>query len=176
MTVPGVQPSVPRSDGASCVGAGFSAATGRAVSGAGFSGQCPAPIAPDNRPVLIRAGTEKAKRATTKVARFRYSERESNPHDHCWSQDFKSGVSTYSTIRATLAFSAKGDGKSTQYSPILQALAAFASAKKTRTPAAATVRPPIFRQPMAARMASSSSGANHRISGSRRNHVSCRLA
>ena len=157
-------------------GAGFSAATGRAVSGAGFSGQCPARIAPDNRPVLIRAGTEKAKRTTTKVARFRYSERESNPHDHCWSQDFKSGVSTYSTIRATHAFSAKGDGKSTQYSPILQALAAFASAKKTRTPAAATVRPPIFRQPMAARMASSSSGANHRISGSRRNHVSCRLA
>lgn len=190
MTVPGVQPSVPRSDGGELCrcgflcgdgcqpvpGAGFSAATGRAVSGAGFSGQCPARIAPDNRPVLIRANTEKAKRATTKVARFRYSERESNPHDHCWSQDFKSGVSTYSTIRATHAFSAKGDGKSTQYSPILQALAAFASAKKTRTPAAATVRPPIFRQPMAARMASSSSGANHRISGSRRNHVSCRLA
>ena len=29
-----------------------------------------------------------------------YPERESNPHDHCCSQDFKSGVSTYSTIRA----------------------------------------------------------------------------
>lgn len=29
-----------------------------------------------------------------------YSERESNPHDHYWSQDFKSGVSTYFTIRA----------------------------------------------------------------------------
>ena len=119
MTVPGVQPSVPRSDGGKL---------------------CRERIAPDNRPVLIRAGTEKAKRTTTKVARFRYSERESNPHDHCWSQDFKSGVSTYSTIRATHAFSAKGDGKSTQYSPILQALVAFASAKKTRTPAAATVR------------------------------------
>lgn len=155
MTVPGVQPSVPCSDGGELCrcgflcgdgcqpvpGAGFSAATGRAVSGAGFSGQCPARIAPDNRPVLIRAGTEKAKRATTKVARFRYSERESNPHDHCWSQDFKSGVSTYSTIRATHAFSAKGDGKSTQYSPILQALAAFASAKKRgRRPQRSCVR------------------------------------
>ena len=32
-----------------------------------------------------------------------YSERESNPHDHCWSQDFKSGVSTYSTIRASFS-------------------------------------------------------------------------
>ena len=31
-----------------------------------------------------------------------YSERESNPHGRCWPQDFKSGVSTYSTIRATL--------------------------------------------------------------------------
>ena len=29
-----------------------------------------------------------------------YSERESNPHGHYWPQDFKSGVSTYSTIRA----------------------------------------------------------------------------
>ena len=29
-----------------------------------------------------------------------YSERESNPHGHCWPQDFKSGVSTDSTIRA----------------------------------------------------------------------------
>lgn len=29
-----------------------------------------------------------------------YSERGSNPHDPCRSQDFKSGVSTYSTIRA----------------------------------------------------------------------------
>ena len=31
---------------------------------------------------------------------FEYSERESNPHGHYWPQDFKSGVSTYSTIRA----------------------------------------------------------------------------
>ena len=30
----------------------------------------------------------------------KYSERESNPHGHYWPQDFKSGVSTYSTIRA----------------------------------------------------------------------------
>ena len=35
-----------------------------------------------------------------------YSERESNPHDHCWSQDFKSGVSTCFTIRA---FIKRGD-------------------------------------------------------------------
>ena len=33
-----------------------------------------------------------------------YSERESNPHGHYWPQDFKSGVSTYSTIRATAYF------------------------------------------------------------------------
>ena len=31
---------------------------------------------------------------------LKYSERESNPHGHYWPQDFKSGVSTYSTIRA----------------------------------------------------------------------------
>ena len=30
--------------------------------------------------------------------------RESNSHDHFWSQDFKSGVSTYSTIRATSSY------------------------------------------------------------------------
>ena len=33
---------------------------------------------------------------------FKYSERESNPHGHYWPQDFKSGVSTYSTIRALI--------------------------------------------------------------------------
>ena len=43
-------------------------------------------------------GTEK--KETEQLFGLRYSERESNPHDHCWSQDFKSGVSTYSTIRA----------------------------------------------------------------------------
>ena len=39
-----------------------------------------------------------------------YSERESNPHGHCWPQDFKSGVSTCSTIRA-LAFRRKTSAK-----------------------------------------------------------------
>ena len=34
---------------------------------------------------------------------LKYSERESNPHGHYWPQDFKSGVSTYSTIRALFA-------------------------------------------------------------------------
>ena len=29
-----------------------------------------------------------------------YLERELNPHGHCWPQDFKSGVSTNSTIQA----------------------------------------------------------------------------
>ena len=33
---------------------------------------------------------------------FPYSKPESNRHGHCCPQDFKSGVSTYSTIRATL--------------------------------------------------------------------------
>ncbi len=32
--------------------------------------------------------------------RFQYPERESNPHGPYGPQDFKSGVSTYSTIRA----------------------------------------------------------------------------
>ena len=32
---------------------------------------------------------------------FQYSEPGSNRHGHYWPQDFKSGVSTYSTIRAT---------------------------------------------------------------------------
>ena len=164
MTVPGVQPSVPCSDGGELCrcgflcgdgcqpvpGAGFSAATGRAVSGAGFSGQCPARIAPDNRPVLIRAGTEKAKRTTTKVARFRYSERESNPHDHCWSQDFKSGVSTYSTIRAAV-FGKRRD-KSNKNLLIYNV-------------------PSIY-----AMILSVSPGGVQKISGSRRNQVSCRLA
>ncbi len=31
-----------------------------------------------------------------------YSERESNPHGHYWPQDFKSGVSTNFTIRASV--------------------------------------------------------------------------
>ncbi len=33
---------------------------------------------------------------------FLYPERELNPHNHYWSQDFKSCVSTNSTIRAGL--------------------------------------------------------------------------
>ena len=43
----------------------------------------------------------KTKRCSSeKMNTFEYSERESNPHGHYWPQDFKSGVSTYSTIRA----------------------------------------------------------------------------
>ena len=34
------------------------------------------------------------------IRAFLYSKPESNRHGHCWPQDFKSGVSTYSTIRA----------------------------------------------------------------------------
>ena len=67
--------------------------------------------AQDGRHVEVRAltGSRRArKKAVAKTAL--YSERESNPHDHCWSQDFKSGVSTYSTIRAT-AFRRKASAK-----------------------------------------------------------------
>ena len=52
-------------------------------------------------------GRRRAGRTKKAVRRFAtnrlgaYSERESNPYGHCWPQDFKSGVSTYSTIRAT---------------------------------------------------------------------------
>ena len=41
---------------------------------------------------------------------FQYSEPGSNRHGHYWPQDFKSGVSTYSTIRAT-AFAKKARQK-----------------------------------------------------------------
>lgn len=78
-----------------------------------------------------------------------YPEPGSNRHDHFWSQDFKSGVSTYSTIRAT-AFQSKSTAK----------------VAKNRQSTKSRCR----------MMSSSSSGANHRISGSRRNHVICRLA
>jgi hypothetical protein len=38
---------------------------------------------------------------------FLYPERELNPHSHYWPQDFKSCVSTNSTIRATMNFDKK---------------------------------------------------------------------
>jgi hypothetical protein len=37
-----------------------------------------------------------------------YPERELNPHNHYWSQDFKSCVSTNSTIRAKILLTKKG--------------------------------------------------------------------
>ncbi len=46
---------------------------------------------------------ERKKSALHKANFSKYSERESNPHGHYWPQDFKSGVSTYSTIRALFA-------------------------------------------------------------------------
>ena len=82
--------------------------------------------------------------------RFTYSERESNPHDHCWSQDFKSGVSTYSTIRAAV-FGKRRD-KSNKNLLIYNV-------------------PSIY-----AMILSVSPGGTQKISGSRRNQVSCRLA
>ena len=81
---------------------------------------------------------------------FAYSERESNPHDHCWSQDFKSGVSTYSTIRAAV-FGKRRD-KSNKNLLIYNV-------------------PSIY-----AMILSVSPGGVQKISGSRRNQVSCRLA
>ncbi len=55
-----------------------------------------------NRQLKERLPTVRTKKAALcKAAVKLYSERESNPHGHCWPQDFKSGVSTYSTIRAT---------------------------------------------------------------------------
>ena len=79
-----------------------------------------------------------------------YSERESNPHGHCWPQDFKSGVSTYSTIRAAV-FGKRRD-KSNKNLLIYNV-------------------PSIY-----AMILSVSPGGVQKISGSRRNQVSCRLA
>ena len=47
--------------------------------------------------------TSTKKREERKIPLFRYSEPGSNRYGHYCPQDFKSGVSTYSTIRATQA-------------------------------------------------------------------------
>lgn len=85
------------------------------------------------------------------IKRFlQYPEPGSNRHGHYWPQDFKSGVSTYSTIRAAV-FGKRRD-KSNKNLLIYNV-------------------PSIY-----AMILSVSPGGVQKISGSRRNQVSCRLA